>query len=391
MERLHSGLEEFLCRPPGWLKDQRLGLLCNPASVDQSFRHALELLRDRTPGRLTAVFSPQHGFWAEKQDNMIESGDSVDPLSGLPVFSLYGKTRRPDREMFEGIDTLLIDLQDVGTRVYTFATTVSYCLEKARETDRSVLVLDRPNPLNGIQVEGNLLDSNFASFVGRYPLPMRHGLTLGELALYINTVYSIHSRLSVIPVKGWQRQMFFPDTGLPWVPPSPNLPTSSSALVYPGQVLLEGTNISEGRGTTTPFEMFGAPFIDQERVLSFMGGRRFPGGILRPVVFEPMFGKWQHHRCRGFHLHITDPQSYNSYQTSLKLLQAIIRHHPREFQWRSPPYEYEWDRLPIDLIAGSDSLREQLENMVPVEEMAKKWQAPVENFRKEAARFFLYD
>ncbi|MFO7839064.1 MAG: DUF1343 domain-containing protein [Desulfosalsimonadaceae bacterium] len=391
MIQLRSGLEEFLDRPPDWLRGERLGLLCNPASTGKSFRHALELINKRAPARLTAVFSPQHGLRAEKQDNMIESDDSVDPLSGVPVFSLYGKTRKPSRDMFGRIDTLIIDLQDVGTRVYTFATTVSYCLEKAKETGRTVLLLDRPNPLNGIQTEGNLLDTKFASFVGRYPIPMRHGLTLGELALYINSVHSINSRLSVIPVKGWRRQMFFPDTGLHWVPPSPNLPTSSSALVYPGQVLFEGTNISEGRGTTTPFEIFGAPFIDQNRILSFMGGRRFPGGVLRPAAFEPMFGKWRHQKCRGFQLHITKPLAYNSYKTSLKLLQAIMHHHPREFQWRSPPYEYEWDTLPIDLIAGTDTIRQQLEAMEPVEEMAKQWQESIENFRKEAARFHLYD
>lgn len=391
MRRVTSGLEQLIAAPPESLKDRRIGLLCNPASVDGDFRHAGELIRRAFPGQLTAMLSPQHGFFAEKQDNMIESENTRDPETGLPVFSLYSRTRRPGREMFDRFDTLVVDLQDVGTRVYTFATTISYCLEAAKEMDKQVLVLDRPNPVNGVQVEGNLLDSRFASFVGRYPIPMRHGLTIGELALYMNGMHGINCRLEVIPMKGWQRGMFFMDTGLPWVPPSPNLPTARSALVYPGQVLLEGTNLSEGRGTTTPFEIFGAPFIDPALILSATNGGRFPGGVLRPVAFEPMYHKWRNEICRGFHLHITRPDTYNAYETTLKLLQAVIQHYPDKFQWRQPPYEYEWEKLPIDLITGTDTIRQQLERLEPVETMAARWAADLKSFIAQAKAFHLYE
>ena len=391
MAKVSPGLEQFLQAPPAWINGRRLGLLANPASVDASYRHAKDLIEQRLPGCLKAIFSPQHGFYAEKQDNMIESADSRDPDTGLPIFSLYGHTRQPTRAMLEGIDVLLIDLQDVGTRVYTFATTVSYCLEKAKETGIPVLVLDRPNPVGGLQVEGNRLEPEFASFVGRCPVPMRHGLTLGELALYMNAQLDIQCRLSVIAMKGWQRRMYFPDTGLPWLPPSPNLPTPHSAMVYPGQVIFEGSNISEGRGTTTPFEVFGAPFIDPARLLDFMGGPRLPGAVLRPVAFEPMFHKWAQETCRGLHIHLTRPELYNAYETSLKLLQAILYHYPGTFQWRQPPYEYEWEKLPIDLITGSDRIRRQLEQMAPIEAMAASWQTDVTTFKEEKAVFHLYD
>jgi len=391
MARVTSGLEQLIADPPAWLKGLRTALLCNPASIDGNFRHAGALIRQELPGQLTALFSPQHGYFAEKQDNMVESTDSREPETKLPIYSLYSQTRIPKPEMFDHFDTLFVDLQDVGTRVYTFSTTLSYCLEAAKKLDKRVLVLDRPNPVNGIQVEGNLLETQFASFVGRYPIPMRHGLTLGELALYINEIHDIRCRLTVIPMKGWRREMFFADTGLPWVPPSPNLPTPQSAVVYPGQVLLEGTNLSEGRGTTTPFELIGAPFIKPADILSFLGSDRFPGGILRPVAFEPMYHKWRNETCRGFHLHITHPASYNAYETTLKLLEAIIYQYPESFQWRQPPYEYEWEKLPIDLITGTDKIRQQLERREPVENMAARWKEDLKSFQTAAKAFHLYD
>ncbi len=391
MSQVKPGLEQMIANPPSWLFGQRLGLLCNPASVDGFYRHAKELICQRFPGRLTALFSPQHGFYSEKQDNMIESGDGVDPETGIPVYSLYGRTRVPEPDMFEGIDVLLIDLQDVGTRVYTFATTVSYCLEAAQKMDKRVLVLDRPNPVNGIQVEGNRLTTDFASFVGRYPIPMRHGLTLGEYARYINDCHDIGCQLEVIAMNGWRRHMYFSDTGLPWVPPSPNLPTPQSAMVYPGQVIFEGTNISEGRGTTTPFEVFGAPFIDPQKILSFMGGREFKGGILRTVAFEPMFHKWQNETCHGLHIHVTRPSAYNAYQTALKLIQAVMYYYPESFKWREPPYEYEWEKLPIDLITGDDKIRRRLEGFEPVEAIAAEWVDDLNIFQKETNPYHLYE
>ncbi len=370
---VHSGLEVLLQNPPGWIEKARLGLLCNPASVDGRLRHARDLIAEAFPGRLRALYSPQHGFMAEKQDNMVESDHMRDPASGLPIFSLYGQTRIPTPEMLEGIDVLLVDLLDVGTRVYTFASTVSYCLEAARAAGCKVVVLDRPNPVGGRMLEGNCLEESCASFVGRYPIPMRHGLTMGELALLFNGPYGIGCELEVVPMAGWRRAMFFGDTGLPWVNPSPNLPTTASAMVYPGQVIWEGTNISEGRGTTMPFELCGAPFLEPQGLLREMGGREIPGAALRPVAFEPTAHKWAGQLCRGLQIHVTRPADFKPYATSLRLLQAMLRLHGDGFAWKEPPYEYEFRRKPIDLILGSRGLRERLEGLEPFSAIEAGW------------------
>jgi uncharacterized protein YbbC (DUF1343 family) len=287
MITVQTGLEKLIAEPQRWIRDERIGLLCNPASVDRQISHARTLIEHAFPRKLKALFSPQHGFFAEKQDNMIESENMLDPVLQIPVFSLYGQSRIPSARMFEPIDVLIVDLQDVGTRVYTFIYTLSYCLEAAAKYDVRVLVLDRPNPINGIDIEGNQLASDCKSFVGRFPIPMRHGLTIGELAVLFNDHFEIECDLKVIPMNGWKRSMLFADTNLPWVAPSPNLPTPLSAMVYPGQVLWEGTNVSEGRGTSQPFELFGAPYVDVEKVTAVLRAAEIPGVFLRPVFFEP--------------------------------------------------------------------------------------------------------
>lgn len=390
MGRVRTGLEQLMDDPPAWLKGRRLGLLCNPASVDRRFRHARDLLDLRFPGALRTLFSPQHGFHAEKQDNMIESADMTDPVLGLPVFSLYGDTRVPRPEMFSGIDVLLVDLQDAGTRVYTFVYTLSYCMETARACGKPVLVLDRPNPVGGLAVEGNLLDPACRSFVGRFPIPMRHGLTIGELARLFNTRFGVGCELHVMPMAGWQRAMLFDDTGLPWIAPSPNLPTPAAAMVYPGQVLWEGTNVSEGRGTAQPFELFGAPFFDLSRMAPEFEQSPIDGTVLRPVVFEPTASKWRGRPCAGFQIHVTDPRRYAPYTATLRLLQAVMRLHPREFAWRPPPYEYEYEKLPIDLLIGDPSIRRRLEGQEPIDAMAAAWRPAVEEFRAMSREHHLY-
>jgi len=390
MTSVKTGLEIFLSNPPEWVKHKRLGLLCNPASVDRQFRHAGKLIDEKFPGQLAALFSPQHGFFAEKQDNMIESDNIKDLDLNIPVFSLYGKTRIPTAEMLDHTDIVVIDLQDVGTRVYTFIYTISYCLEAAKQAGIKIIVLDRPNPLNGVVLEGNILSSDCASFVGRYPIPMRHGLTVGELTLMLNEYFDIGCDLSIVPMKNWRRSMYFDDTDLPWIPPSPNLPTPASALVYPGQVIWEGTNISEGRGTTQPFEVFGAPFLDVEKMLSFMDGHILPGAILRPLAFEPTSNKWQKELCKGFQIHITDRDQYKPYITSLKLLQGILTHFPKLFEYKNPPYEYEFKRLPMDLILGGKEVRTRLENFDNLEEIENSWQEGIDEFRKIREPFTLY-
>jgi uncharacterized protein YbbC (DUF1343 family) len=384
------GLERFLESPPAWVANARLGLLCNAASVDRRLRHARRLIQNRFPHKLAALYGPQHGFFAEKQDNMVESADMLDPDLNIPVFSLYGKTRTPTEEMFKPIDTLLVDLQDVGTRVYTFIYTLSYCLEAAKKFNKKVAVLDRPNPITGLAAEGNCLSLDWRSFVGRYPLPMRHAMTIGELARFFNERFEIGCDLEIIAMKGWRRSMFFQQTGLPWVPPSPNLPGPVSAMVYPGQVIWEGTNVSEGRGTTQPFELFGAPYFIPERILSTVGAESIPGIILREVVFEPTANKWQAQACRGFQIHITDPDEFRPYETSLRLLQAVILHHRKEFKWKPPPYEYETERLPIDLIIGDRKIRERLENLEPIDQIAQSWQTELNEFSQISREFYLY-
>lgn len=390
MAVVQTGLESLIESPPEWMCEGRIGLLSNSASVDRNFQHARNLINNRFPERLTALFAPQHGFFAEKQDNMIESGDFMDPLMKIPVFSLYGQTRKPTKEMFELVDILIIDLQDAGTRVYTFIYTMSYCLEAARHFDKKVILLDRPNPINGTATEGNCLSPDCASFVGRYPIPMRHGLTIGELALLFNRYYEIGCDLEVIPMNGWNRSMYYMDTGLPWIAPSPNLPTPVSALVYPGQVVWEGTNLSEGRGTTQPFELFGAPFIRTEKILATLKEKSIPGALLRPIAFEPTSNKWNGTLCSGFQLHVTDPQRFKPYLTSLMLLQAVLFHHRHRFEWKAPPYEYEFERKPIDLIIGSREIRRRIENMEDLAEIERSWEDDLAAFNEMRRAVYLY-
>ncbi len=383
-----TGLE-CLCQTPLDLPDGcRIGLLANPASVDSRFNHAADLINRLYPGQLKALFSPQHGFHAEKQDNMVESAHTMDPALGIPVFSLYSATRKPEQGMMDYIDLLMIDLQDVGTRVYTFIYTISYCLEAAALYGKRVILLDRPNPLGGVGVEGNLLEDSCRSFVGRYAIPMRHGLTVGEIARLFNKTGGIGAELTVIPMANWRRNMGFESTGLPWIAPSPNLPTPGSARVYPGQVVFEGTNLSEGRGTTQPFELFGAPFVAARKVLEQLAGP-VPGAILRPVCFQPCSGKWQNQVCQGFQIHVTSP-AYKPYRTSLALLQAIIRLWPDEFQWKQPPYEYEFERRPIDLILGSQTLANRIENMDDIQVIADGWKKQEAEFKAMSREFWLY-
>jgi uncharacterized protein YbbC (DUF1343 family) len=362
--------------------------LSHPASVDSRYRSARELIFHRFPGQLQLLFSPQHGLLGEKQDNMIPSADFLDPVFKLPGVSLYGPRMKPPPETLREIDILLVDLLDVGTRVYTFATTVAWAMEVAAGAGTRVVILDRPNPLGGVQVEGNMLKPELASFVGPYPLPLRHGFTLGELARYYNATQKWGCGLTVIPAQGWRRRDYWDTTGLPWVMPSPNLPNLEGALVYPGQVLLEGTNLSEGRGTTRPFELFGAPFLEPGRIKALVGD--LPGVVLREACFEPTFHKWAGELCRGFQLHVTDRQAFKPYYTTLALLAAMRLLYPDKSAWRQPPYEYENERLPIDLLTGDNALREALDQGVPIKDLEAAWQAELDEFLKTRHEFFLY-
>ena len=384
------GLEKLMTDPPEYLVGKRLGLLSNPASVDGRFTHASELIHHFFPGQLKALFSPQHGFYAEKQDNMIESGHFMEPQLNIPVYSLYNDTRIPTQKMFDQIDVLLIDIQDVGTRVYTFIYTVAYCLEKAAKLKKQVVILDRPNPIGGTQIEGNILSKDYASFVGRFPIPMRHGLTIGEISQFFNQEFQIGCNLTIIPMNGWKRQMYWQDTELSWIAPSPNLPTPKSCMVYPGQVIFEGTNISEGRGTTLPFELFGAPFLDTKKIKA-EADKLIKGAFLRPVNFEPTSGKWQGNICKGFQIHVTSKKEFKPYFSSLALMQLIIKHHKNDFKFKNPPYEYEFERMPMDLILGSKTLRKRLTNLEDINLLSDQWQDELKQFKSLSGKYYLYE
>jgi uncharacterized protein YbbC (DUF1343 family) len=396
MRQIQTGIERLLTNPPSVLREKRLGLLANPASVgypdsSRKFRSTRLLISDHYPGQLKVLFCPQHGFFAEKQANMIASEGLIDPVLQIPVYSLYGENRTPSRSMFEPIDVIIIDLQDVGTRVYTYIYTMALCMQAARTYKKEVLVLDRPNPAGGSLIEGNCVRPGYTSFVGMYPIPMRHGLTIGELALLFNDHFGIGSRLSVISMAGWRRNMLFEDTGLPWIPPSPNLPTPASALVYPGQVLWEGTNLSEGRGTTQPFEIFGAPFLDAVRLEALLSEQRTEGAHLRPLAFEPTSDKWAGRLCHGFQIHVIDTEAFRPYKTTLALLQAVISLHPESFRWQSPPYEYELEKLPFDVITGDPLVRKAIENQDSLEDLEERWAEELKEFEEIRRPFLLYD
>ena len=359
MEEVTIGLESFIDQPPPRLGSMRLGLLMNHASVDRHLNLACDVLSGALPDQLAAIFSPQHGLWGDAQANMVETGHGRHTGLRVPIHSLYSETRRPTPEMLAGIDALVIDLQDVGTRVYTFAWTVLECLRACASHGVAVIVFDRPNPIGG-DVEGPLLADDYKSFVGGHSIPMRHGLTLGELSRLFVRERSIDVELQVVPLVGWTRPRRFDSLGRRWLFPSPNLPTFESTMVYPGQVLLEGTNLSEGRGTTTPFELAGAPYVDPESLCEGVDRLGLPGVRFLPTRFRPTFDKWADESCGGVSIHVTDANAFRPIRTSIALLQTVQALWPDDFGWIDPPYEYETTRPPIDIIYGDSALRESL-------------------------------
>jgi uncharacterized protein YbbC (DUF1343 family) len=386
--RVSLGLERLL--DSGALSGRRVGLVCNPSSVDAELRHAADRLAAHPSVRLAALFGPQHGFRADVQENMIESAHGRDADRRVPVYSLYSETREPLPHMLAGLDVLVIDLQDVGTRIYTYVYTMANCLRAARRHGLPVIVCDRPNPIGGTAVEGPMLEAGFESFVGQFPIPMRHGLTIGELGRLFNEHFGIGADLQVIAMAGWSRPMYYDRTGLPWVLPSPNMPTLDTALVYPGTVLFEGTNVSEGRGTTRPFELVGAPWIGAERFAADLNRLELPGVRFRAAVFEPTFHKHAKTACGGCQVHVVDRQTFRPVETGVALLSACRAAGSGEFAWRPPPYEYEHGKLPIDILAGSSTLRQQIEAGMTSQDIARSWTPAVEAFEAVRARFLLY-
>jgi len=372
------------------LEGHRVGLVCNPASVNAHLDHAADLI-GATPGvTLGAIFGPQHGFRSDLQDNMIESAHAADARRRVPVFSLYSETREPTAEMLNGLDALVVDLQDIGARIYTFIYTMANCLRAAARHGIPVIVCDRPNPIGGVAVEGPVLEPGFESFVGLFPIPMRHGCTIGELARLFNDQFGIGAELRIVTMEGWSRMMFHDETGLPWVMPSPNMPTLDTAIVYPGAVLFEGTQLSEGRGTTRPFELIGAPWIDAERLAADMNEIGVPGARFRPAVFEPTFQKHARTTCGGCQTHVVDRRRFLPVLTGVALLSRFYRADPARFAWRQPPYEYEHEKMPIDILAGSASLRRQIEAGVDPFTIAESWTPGVAEFVRTRQPYLLY-
>jgi uncharacterized protein YbbC (DUF1343 family) len=359
------GLERLLDEEIATLRGLRVGLICNQASVDHSFMHAADLLSNHSDLRLTTLFGPQHGIRGEVQDNMVETDHATDTHTGLPIYSLYSETREPTGQMLDDVDALVFDMQDVGCRIYTFVYTMANCMRAAKRFGKRIIVCDRPNPINGRDIEGNTLDSAFESFVGQFPIPTRHGMTVGEMARMFNEHFGIRCELTVIPMQGWTRELWLDDTDAPWVMPSPNMPTLDSATVFPGTVHFEGTQISEGRGTTRPFELIGAPYIDS---------------------FEKHAGK----SCGGVQIHVLDRDRFEPVTVGLATVKVAYDLYPSEFKWKEPPYEYVFDRNPFDVICGTDVIRKAIESNTTLSELTGEWAQSLEEFDRARRSFLLY-
>jgi uncharacterized protein YbbC (DUF1343 family) len=339
---------------PEKFRGARIGALLHPASVSSTLQHASRVV-ERYSGdlfSLAAFFGPQHGFLGQTQDDMVEWKSYEHPRLRIPVYSLYAEHREPTTEMLQDIDVLLVDLQDVGARYYTFIWTMYLCMRVCEQNGVAVVVLDRPNPINGVMTEGPSLNADYKSFVGLHAVPVRHGKTIGQLAQQFRDEAFPKCRLTILPMKNWKPEMWFDQTGLPWVMPSPNMPTLDTATVYPGLCLLEGTNISEGRGTTRPFEIFGAPFIDPERLCSELNNLKLSGVFFRQNYFQPTFHKFAGELCGGAQLHVIDRETFEPFVTGVQIIKLIRKIYQEQFQWKQPPYEYEWKRLPIEILIG---------------------------------------
>ena len=374
----------------GRIRGHRMGLVCNLASIDKNLQHISTRFANEPSVTLNALFGPQHGFESSDQDNMVETSHSHHSSYDIPIYSLYSETRTPTTDMLRDLDVLVIDLQDVGTRVYTYLYTMANCLRACRQHDIPVIVADRPNPIGGISVEGPLLDETYSSFVGQFAIPLRHGMTIGEVANLFNDHFGIGAKLEVFKMEGWTRQMYFDDTSLPWIPPSPNLPTLDSAIVYPGNVLIEGTNLSEGRGTTLPFELIGAPWINAEQLVTDLNAVDLPGVDFRPTTFEPTFQKHAQSVCHGCQIHVHDRTTFKPVLTTAALLLACQQANPNFFSWRKPPYEYEHVKLPIDILSGSAHLREHIEANAPLAKLETDWSADLSSFAPIREKFLIY-
>ncbi len=387
---MQTGLDRLLKTEGPALRGKRIGLLAHAASLSKLYLHALDILQKENRASISVLLGPEHGFSGLAQDM---EAVKEERYRGIPVHSLYGSrvdSLKPKAEWLQNLDLLICDLQDVGSRYYTFIYTVAFCLQVASQTQTPVLVLDRPNPIGGHATEGNIVQPGFFSFVGQYPLANRHGMTLGELSYYFRDTSATQVNLRVLPMKGWNRRRYFDELDLPWVMPSPNMPTVDTAVVYPGMCLLEGTELSEGRGTTRPFEIFGAPFIDPEKLQKRLKDFRLPGVKFRPLYFKPQFQKHAGKNCGGLQMHITRRKVFKPLLTGVAILKAIHELYPEEFQWRHRAYEFVDDIPAIDLLAGSALLRQQIETGASLQDIEASWENEQQNFLRLRKDYLLY-
>ena len=390
VQHVKLGLEKLLEAEHALVRGARVGLICNQASVDHAYHHAADLVHGHPDIQLSALFGPQHGIRGDVQDNMIETSHSLDRKTGLPVHSLYSETREPTDEMLQDIDVLLFDMQDVGCRIYTFVYTLANCMRAARRLGKRVVVCDRPNPINGASLAGNILEPEYESFVGQFPLPTRHGMTVGELARLFNEHFKIGCDLEVITMDGWKRHFWHDDTDAPWVLPSPNMPTLDSATVFPGTVHFEGTQVSEGRGTTKPFELIGAPYIDPDAYADRLNALALPGVYFRSCVFQPTFQKHAGISCGGVQIHVTDRDVFEPWFAGIAMTKLIHDMYKDEFRWKEPPYEYVYDKNPFDVISGTAKIREAFEKGTDLETINEETKVPLEEFKALREPFLLY-
>jgi uncharacterized protein YbbC (DUF1343 family) len=388
--QIKLGLERLLDERIDALASARVGLVCNQASVDHAFRHAADLFHEHSKINLTALFGPQHGIRGDVQDNMIETGHAVDRRTQVPIYSLYSETREPTDEMLIDVDVIVVDLQGVGCRIYTFAYTMANCMRAAKRLGKKVIVCDRPNPIGGEIVAGNVTERGHESFVGQFSLPTRHGMTMGELARLFNEHFGIGCELEVVELGGWSRELWYEDTDGPWVLPSPNIPTPDSCKVFPGTVHLEGTQMSEGRGTTRPFELVGAPYIDADKYANALAALNLPGVAFRSCVFMPTFQKHGGRACGGVQIHVTDRAKCEPVSAGVAIVKTAHDLYPDEFRWKDPPYEYEFERNPFDVISGTTEMRTQIERGDSLDSIVESWQPAVEEFKRVRREHLLY-
>ncbi len=384
---IQVGLEKFLTIPPTGSR-QRVGLITNHSAIDHNLDHAIDLLQASDVVDVAALLGPEHGVRGDAQAGEPVSS-AVDVRTGLPSYSLYGATYRPDASMVQGLDALVYDIQDLGVRYATYASTMIEAMRAAAEFGLRFYVLDRPNPLNGRIVEGNVLEPGHESFVGAYTMPVRHSLTIGELARMVNAQQGLGVELSVVSMSGWRRNLWYDETDLPWLPPTPNLPTLNALTLYSDTCLIEGTNLSEGRGTTLPFEVIGAPWLQAEALVRELRSLQLPGINVRATTFVPVFSKHKGTLCAGIQCHVLDRDQLDATAFGVHVLSIIRRLHPNEFEWVVA--NEDGRSLFIDRLAGTDKLRKALDRDTTPREIMERWQGEIDAFERACAPYLLYE